>query len=82
MIGRPRYIQILILLVAVGLLVAAGFLQGTIQRSSMFGATNIAALQRTPELAVLTTVPGGLRVLFVNYLWIRSQTAHQEGVHA
>ena len=85
MIGRPRYIQILILLVAAGLLTAAGFLQGTIQRetreSSTFGAANIAALQSTPELAVLTTVPGGLRVLFVNYLWIRSQNAHQEGRH-
>jgi hypothetical protein len=42
---------------------------------------NFASMKRNPELAMLMTMPGGLRVLFVNYLWIRSQDAHQEGRH-
>lgn len=40
-----------------------------------------AALEANPELSMLTSLPGGLRVLAVNYLWIRSQQAHNAGRH-
>ena len=85
MSGRPRYIQILVLLVAVGLLIAAGLLQGTIReqtrQADLPGATSAKVFQKNPQLAVSITVLGGLRTIAVNILWIRSQLAHHEGRH-
>ncbi|MCD4825348.1 MAG: hypothetical protein K8S55_12195 [Phycisphaerae bacterium] len=83
--GRSRIIQIACLLLAAGLLTTAGLLQKPIlqesEKSDFLSRQNLAAMERSPQLAVLTSVPGGLRVLAVNYLWIRSQTLHQEGRH-
>ena len=83
--GRSRLIQLLCFGLAVVLLIAAGLLLAPIEQQSvdsqLVTPENRAAMQRTPELAVLTTIPGGLRIMFVNYLWIRSQEAHNAGRH-
>ena len=83
--GRSRLIQLLCFGLAVVLFIAAGLLLSPIEQQSsdsqLVTAENRAAMERSPELAVLTTIPGGLRIMFVNYLWIRSQEAHQAGRH-
>ncbi|HNX26370.1 MAG TPA: hypothetical protein PKK48_03095 [Phycisphaerae bacterium] len=83
--NRSRFIQIGCLLLAVILLVCSGLLLGPIlkksEKADLLTDDNLASMRRNPEIAMLMTMPGGLRVLFVNYLWIRSQDAHQEGRH-
>jgi len=85
MLGRSRLIQLLCFGLAVGLFITAGLLLAPIEQQSsdsqLVTAENRAAMERSPELAILTTIPGGLRIMFVNYLWIRSQEAHQAGRH-
>ncbi|MCK5114557.1 MAG: hypothetical protein KAR11_07335, partial [Phycisphaerae bacterium] len=85
MSGRSRLIQILCFALAVVMFVTSGMLLAPIEQQSidseLVTEENRAAMQRSPELAVLTIIPGGLRILAVNYLWIASQEAHQEGRH-
>lgn len=83
--GRyDRIIQLALLLVAAGLLTTAGILQTNIQSQSAeseLSLQNTAVLQANPEIALITTAFGGLRVLGANYLWIRSQAEHNAGRH-
>jgi hypothetical protein len=69
----------------VAFLVAGGLLQQPIREESekteFLTSEGRSALARSPQMAVLTQVPGGLRVLAINYFWIRAQQAHQEGRH-
>ncbi|MBN1943138.1 MAG: hypothetical protein JW849_07570 [Phycisphaerae bacterium] len=79
-----RIIQLALLLVAAGLLTTAGILQTNIQNRAETSETslqNTAVLEANPEIALLTTAFGGLRVLGANYLWIRSQAEHNAGRH-
>ncbi|MBN1555083.1 MAG: hypothetical protein JXA11_10075 [Phycisphaerae bacterium] len=83
--GRyDRIIQLALLIVAAGLLTTAGILQSNIQSKAGASETslqNTAVLEANPEIALLTTAFGGLRVLGANYLWIRSQAEHNAGRH-
>lgn len=83
--SRDRLIQVVLVLLAGGLLAVAAALQGPIrsagQANEFITPETEAALQANPELSMLTSLPGGLRVLAVNYLWIRSQQAHNAGRH-
>ncbi|NBB94196.1 MAG: hypothetical protein GVY16_00455 [Planctomycetes bacterium] len=82
---RTRYIQAGCLAGAIVLLAVAGLLHrplaGRGQEANLLGEEDVDVLRQNPELSVITTLPGGLRVLAVNYLWIRSQAAHQAGRH-
>lgn len=80
-----RLIQVILLVVAAGTLSLAGYLHGPIldrsREAELITPQAEAALKQNPEVAFLTSVPGGLRILGINYLWIRAQDAHQEGRH-
>jgi hypothetical protein len=82
---RSRYIQIVCVLGAVALLAVATQLHRPMARRSdqadLLAEQDIGVLRQNPELSVVTTLPGGLRVLALNYLWLRSQEAHMEGRH-
>ena len=80
-----RVIQVVCVLVAAAMLAAAGLLHADLERQERAaGLTNPAteaALRANPQFSALPAIPGGLRVMFVNYLWMRSQKAHQDGRH-
>jgi hypothetical protein len=78
---HARLIQVIALLLAAALLTVAGLLHPTLRPESSLSDSQTSVLKANPQLAVLTTVPGGLRVLAINYLWIRSQQLHQAGQH-
>ena len=40
-----------------------------------------AEIEGNPDLAAMTLIPGGLRVVALNWLWIKMTSAHQEGRH-
>jgi hypothetical protein len=82
--SRGRIIQIGLFVLAAALLAAAGLLQTHMREPASAtdpGAMDAAVLEAHPEVALLTTAFGGLRVLGANYLWIRSQQEHQAGRH-
>ncbi len=85
MAGHARLIQVIFLVLAIGLIIVGGMLQKPIQQQSLdaelITQESAGVLKQNPELGVLTAIPGGLRVLGVNVLWIRSQELHQEGRH-
>jgi len=85
MIHRSRMVQMGFLLAAAACLIAAGLMLRPLERASkpadLLTTTDVADFESNPELGLLTAMPGGLRVLAVNYLWIRAQDAHQEGRH-
>ncbi|MDY6913262.1 MAG: hypothetical protein SVT52_02225, partial [Planctomycetota bacterium] len=79
---RPWIAQCLWFAVACGLLVAAGLLQGPMQQQRQqqeFTSPGDVVAQNHPEVALLTTAPGGLRALLVNYLWIRAEQLKNQG---
>jgi hypothetical protein len=85
MAGSSRIIQVVFLVLAVGLVFLAGRLQEPIVQQStdakLITQASAGAMKRSPELGLLMALPGGLRVLGVNLLWIRSQNLHQAGRH-
>jgi len=85
MAGSSITIQTVFLLLAVGLAFLAGQLHGPIAQQStdaeLITQASAGVLERSPELGLLMAIPGGLRVLGVNMLWIRSQDLHQAGRH-
>lgn len=85
MAGRSRLIQVVFVVIAAGLLIVGGMLQKPIARQSreaeLITKESAGVLKQNPELGLLTAIPGGLRVLGVNMLWIRSQDLHQAGRH-
>ena len=85
MIHPHRKIQAACVVLLLGLLAISGWLSNKINtesdRSEVLVVENQAALARSPELGIVNAMPGGLRVLAVNWLWIRSQDYHQKGRH-
>lgn len=83
--NHSRLIQAICGVLAAGLLLATGPLQSHIQtqnaQADPFAEDKLAAMEGNPTAAALTAVPGGLRVLAVNWLWITSQKDHNEGRH-
>ena len=83
MIHRSRMVQMGFFLAAAACLIAAGLMLRPLEQASkpadLLTTTDVADFESNPELGLLTAMPGGLRVLAVNYLWIRAQDAHQEG---
>jgi len=81
-VGRTWLIQLIWLAVAAGLFVAAGLLTQPLQEhgqaSDLVVLDNVVARSH-PEMALLTTLPGGLRAPVVNYLWIRAERFKQDG---
>jgi len=82
--GRQRLTQLFLVLVAAGLLAAAGLLQSPLDRLSekhnLVDPGDVVA-QRNPQLTLLTTVFGGLKAPIVSFLWIRAEQQKQEGRH-
>jgi hypothetical protein len=76
----PRIKKILVLLLAVPLLFAAGRIENALNRDrATLGLTFSAPLQNAPPVLAFTTVAlGGLRGLICNYLWIRSNDLQQD----
>ena len=85
MIHPHRKIQASCVVLLIGLLAMSGWLSAKINtesdRSEVLVVENQAALARSPELGIVNAMPGGLRVLAVNWLWIRSQDYHNKGRH-
>jgi hypothetical protein len=83
--SRLHIVQLACIVLAAALLLASGPLQRHIQainaQADPFAEEKLAAMEGNPSAAALTAVPGGLRVLFVNWLWITSQKDHNEGRH-
>ena len=73
------------LIVAAGFFLLAGSMQSNIKNdlksSEIITPETENAMKTDPQLAVLKAMPGGLRVLGINYFWIRSQQLHQAGRH-
>ena len=84
MFKSPRVKQLLWVLNAIAALTAAGLLQTRldVQREEyeLVPPGNVVA-ETHPEYALLSLIPGGLRVLAVNYLWVRSENLKQAGRH-
>jgi hypothetical protein len=82
--SRPRVTQLILILAAAGLLVAAGMLQFPLDRLSegrhMVPPGNVVA-ETNPQLALLTTVCGWLRAPMVSVYWIRAEQQKQAGRH-
>lgn len=82
---RTPTIQIVCLLSAIALLGVATWVHRPMAQrgedATRLAQEDLNVLRQNPELSVITTLPGGLRVLAVNYLWMRSQEAHNEGRH-
>ncbi len=79
---RERLLQIVFLALAGVALTGAALLQGPLQASRQ--QAQIVPLEDLPpgsgsELTLLQAMPGGLRALAIDYLWIRSQQLKQEG---
>lgn len=82
--NRPRWIQLLALVVAAGAVLAASLLQRPIQESRR--EFNLVADvegvgEDEAELKVYQAMPGGLRALAIDLLWIRSQRQKSAGRH-
>jgi len=81
-VGRAWLIQLIWLAVAAGLFAAAGLVAEPLgqhaQESEMVMPDDVVARSH-PEIALLTTLPGGLRAPMVNYLWIRAERFKQAG---
>ena len=79
---RPRMIQLICLALAALSMAAGGLIQERLSESrwqlEIQSGFDMAS-SRFPELALLQVMPGGLRALAVDYLWIRSQTLQQQG---
>lgn len=79
---RPRMIQLICLALAAISMVTGGLIQERLSESrsqlEIQSGFDMAS-SRFPELALLQVMPGGLRALAVDYLWIRSQTLQQQG---
>ncbi len=83
---RSRLIQLGCLLLVLCCLAAGGLLQESMydtykQENKQFAEDLRRAQQVHPSMAMLTAMPGAVRALASNFLWIRSQTLHQEGKH-
>ena len=75
-----RVRQIVWLIVAAGLLVAGGMLQPSLDRLGGEHDLYIASAGQV-DMATIRLLPGGLRALAFNYVWMRSQQQHQAGRH-
>ncbi len=80
---RDRVLQLAFLLAAAAALAGAALLRGPLQdrREELAPPTVISrrAIAASPHAAVLQLAPGGLRVIALNYLWIRSQQLKEQG---
>jgi len=82
MLNRAPMMQIVWVLAAAGLLAAAGALQpGLDAQSQQYKLNPPDVLENHPGKALLTTAPGGLRAIVVNYLWIRAEELKNNGRH-
>jgi hypothetical protein len=79
--SRTRWLQALWLLLAAGLLTAAGLLQprlDTLSREAGLSADN-AVQQQNPNASVLAFLPGAIRAPILNYLWIEAEELKVKG---
>ena len=84
MLDRPWARQVVWLVVAAGLLIGAGLLQGRVdalREAHGLIAPGDEVAKRYPLTSVLTLSLGGLRAPVVAYLWIRAEDLKQEGRH-
>ncbi len=81
---RTPWIAALCIFLAVGAFVTAGLMQDPIaarHKEYELVPAEAAMLRSRPDVALMSTLPGGLRALAVNYLWIRAQSLMREGRH-
>ena len=77
---RPRTIQLAWIVLTAGFVVSAGLLQQPLKDAGTRYDLLAAGTQREhPEITLLTILPGGLRAVAVNGLWIRAEKYKQEG---
>ncbi len=80
---KNRLTQILFLGIAAAALVAGAMVRGPLEaerkRGGLADVTTDASVAQRPHIAVLQIAPGGLRVIALNYLWIRSQQLKDDG---
>jgi len=82
MVARVRVRQLVWLAAAAGLLVGAGAMHAPLDNQSRkYELTPPGGVvdEKNPQMVLLTVAPGGLRAIFVNYLWIRAQTLKEQG---
>lgn len=81
MVSQPRMVQIGYVAAAIGLLTAAGGLEGPIEEiKKQYDIAPDAALARQyPDVTVLRYTPGGLRGLLISYLWISTTNLQRKG---
>jgi hypothetical protein len=80
--GSTRAIQLVCLLLAAAALVGAIALQGRLdflRREMETSQASQIATSEYPELKLLQALPGGVRALLIDYLWIRSENLKQKG---
>ncbi len=79
---RPGITQWIFVAAAMVLIVGAGFLHQSLDKTSedyeLIAPGDVVA-QEHPELAILTIAPGGLRSVLVNYFWIRANDLKEKG---
>ena len=81
MASQSRMVQIGYVAAAIGLLTAAGGLEGPIEEiKKQYDIAPDAALARQyPDVTVLSYTPGGLRGLLISYLWISTTNLQRRG---
>ena len=79
--SRPRAIQVVCILLMGVALVLAGQFQRPIDAThvAMDEFSGRAMTGDFPELRILQAMPGGMRALAIDYLWIRSESLKQKG---
>jgi len=74
--------QSVLIIAAIILLLAAGMMQRPLEQSagnSQLMQSDDLTAKNHPHVALLTTLPGGLRAPLVTYLWIRAENLKNEG---
>ncbi len=78
---RTRLIQLICLMLAAAVLASAMPMQDRLDsmRQSMDLSIGEGVSKDYPELKLLEALPGGLRAVLIDYLWIRSEKLKQKG---
>lgn len=79
---RRYIVQLLIVATAIILVVAAGLVQEPARRARYHSEQmNRGDRESSPDLALMTVMPGAVRAVALSILWSRMQSMHQEGRH-
>jgi len=80
-LSPTRFRQVMFFAAAVVLLACGFGMQGRLDERTKAHQplSNVVVHENHPDLVLFETMPGGLRAIAVNFLWMRSENLKQDG---